>query len=320
MTRSQSIDVLNDAYDFQQSLDAVLRRHDDTPDYSVETAWVPGDPLYERPSYHEGGQYVRHMFDLYDDHLGLEGIDHDSDNMRCWDCEVYWEGAEPCFVCGLEDPDHWSARERKFNYDFQHDAQIYIYSSADADFTRSLYRVSQERRDDAVVVRFEVNTEPFHDVVAWMRAEMRRMLDEELHRVWDQAFLGDGSSMEIQNVFDVETVGTCDYQPIRASMFDRVVGGQRGEFSVGFRRPQVQTARRSGRSIVDEWLHAGDFNRVTINGITIPMEIPTESTPPSVTQRVSVQQFVPATYGRAPALPSRFDSTLLTEQRRRRDV
>lgn len=120
MTSSQSIEVLNDAYDFQQTLDEVLRRHDDTPDYAVETDWVPGDPIHEAPQRRHfmdedtltsysvvttpGGQHVRPMFELQGEYLFHTPGIKNSHRVRCEPCEVWWDNNDPCFNCGADVP------------------------------------------------------------------------------------------------------------------------------------------------------------------------------------------------------------------------
>lgn len=69
--------------------------------YREDTDWVPGVPMYDRPSSRAGQQYIRRMIESLDIappwHLTSEfSIDN-----HCVVCDVAWNGREPCFVCGI---------------------------------------------------------------------------------------------------------------------------------------------------------------------------------------------------------------------------
>jgi hypothetical protein len=64
-------------------------------------SWVPGDPLYDRPSgsaFLVGEQTVRPMFQVLPQGDWLI-------KPRCQPCQVDWADDAPCWVCGEERPD-----------------------------------------------------------------------------------------------------------------------------------------------------------------------------------------------------------------------
>jgi hypothetical protein len=81
-------EILNDSTSVQSRIDTVLA----TPelDWTNESAWFPGDPLYSSP-----GCTPRHMFDL---------IEQWTAPARCEPCQVRWSGDTPCWVCGEPRP------------------------------------------------------------------------------------------------------------------------------------------------------------------------------------------------------------------------
>lgn len=103
--RTQSANVLNEADRFETQLRWILFKQEQEAVHTallLDTGWAPGNPLHEYPNSYLGGQYVRYMVDL----LPLDRF-HDEDGIkyfraRCDECEVSWEGYDPCFSCGVE--------------------------------------------------------------------------------------------------------------------------------------------------------------------------------------------------------------------------
>lgn len=107
--KKQSAAVLDEADDFEARLRWLLFKVDqakvlypsEDPEVGPEQ-WRPGIPIYKRPSrlgYVVGQLTIRPMIqDL------PEGYFHTPEafwfKSRCHDCEVFWEGADPCWVCG----------------------------------------------------------------------------------------------------------------------------------------------------------------------------------------------------------------------------
>lgn len=94
MTRAQTVDVLNDSTTVQSRIDTVLAAPD--LDWSNDSGWQPGDPLYDRPNPYlrYGDQWVRPLIQLIED--GAEWGDY----ARCEACQVSWSGPEACWLCG----------------------------------------------------------------------------------------------------------------------------------------------------------------------------------------------------------------------------
>lgn len=90
MTSSQSIEVLNDAHDFQRRLDWVLFCEENEWPY-IEGAWNPGEPLFERPCQSEccynEVQWIRAIVELHDAHTFHTPDGMDEIVLRCTDCE-----------------------------------------------------------------------------------------------------------------------------------------------------------------------------------------------------------------------------------------
>lgn len=95
--RKTSADVLNEADRTQRVIDWVTFQAEQSRVLYDGDGWHPGDPLY--PLDTDPQDFVLVSFSS----LGLPGVFHAP---RCSDCEVYWYGDEPCFVCGAEVPNN----------------------------------------------------------------------------------------------------------------------------------------------------------------------------------------------------------------------
>lgn len=166
MTNRRSMDVTQDASAMGGRIDEMLRRFDDTLDTSSEIEWVPGDPLYQRPrGYLLGEQTVRAMFEEYhlDDSATFGGA-FDWAWARCADCQVFWMGDEPCWVCGVVCDDGLIRQPlKKFasglslraaDFDggdtqlLAFDNQVITYAAADVNATMELYQYWQNANAD----------------------------------------------------------------------------------------------------------------------------------------------------------------------------
>lgn len=101
--KKQSVEVLNDA-------DAMMRRvnwqlfvaEQEALLYDLKSyvRWTPGMPLYNRfvPVI-----YVRPIYEVLNDNM-VRVLGRGDTNVisRCLECEVWWDGDEPCFICGEE--------------------------------------------------------------------------------------------------------------------------------------------------------------------------------------------------------------------------
>lgn len=127
MPRSKSVEVLNEADRFTTQLNWLLFADEQVSrlfapskgtNVKGKKDWRPGKPLYKWPMGHMApfadcscdecleqyivygisSQYIRPMIqEIYDVHE--EWI------YRCDPCEVSWDGAEPCWNCGVPQPD-----------------------------------------------------------------------------------------------------------------------------------------------------------------------------------------------------------------------
>lgn len=88
----------------------VLSSYDVSPKLDGD-GWLPGDPLWKRPRKGAPGQqWTRPMFELHEndfahDRLALYDEELDEHYLAPWEatcptCEVSWEGAAPCWMCG----------------------------------------------------------------------------------------------------------------------------------------------------------------------------------------------------------------------------
>lgn len=121
MSRKQTVDVLNEAYDLELRMSWVLFKQEIAIDYSVD-GWVPGEPLFRRPGrnndecyamvYNEEqlrwvnryvGQHIRPMFELFDieEELSRSSRFGTYNPRYCEDCEVSWDGNDGCWICGV---------------------------------------------------------------------------------------------------------------------------------------------------------------------------------------------------------------------------
>lgn len=108
--RTQSANVLNAADDFERRLAYSLFVQEQDARLWSGYDWSPGDPLFPDPRlvFNGGtcsccndidddepyqGNVVRRMVELFNDGDNYPSI-------RCKDCEVWWRGPDPCFVCG----------------------------------------------------------------------------------------------------------------------------------------------------------------------------------------------------------------------------
>lgn len=118
---NQSVAVLNETYDVTKSIDAALSTNDGLVDYSVESDWFPGEPLYPHPrdrgTYWVGtpggpdeflvhAQTPRSMIQLRSDSA-------DDDIYMCDDCETIWYDNSPCWVCGVRYDEPYRQKYRR---------------------------------------------------------------------------------------------------------------------------------------------------------------------------------------------------------------
>lgn len=83
-------EILNGATSIQSRIDTVLTAEDHQLDWTVDTDWMPGDPIYSSP-----GCTPRRMVDL---------LESRTIPARCEPCQVRWTGDDPCWVCGEDRP------------------------------------------------------------------------------------------------------------------------------------------------------------------------------------------------------------------------
>lgn len=104
--KKQSVDVLNDAYEFELKLNwQLFKAEQERVLYGPSNVgWKPGIPIWTRPRGEGfGEQHTRRMFDLipinrfHSTPFQIYMIDE-----RCVDCEVSWMGPDPCWICGKE--------------------------------------------------------------------------------------------------------------------------------------------------------------------------------------------------------------------------
>lgn len=164
MPRSQTIDILNDAYDMQRRLDWVLFSNENEH-HGSESEWVPGDPLFDRPHmYSSHAQYIRPMFELMDYFHNNNSVYFTA---RCSECKVYWSGDEPCWVCGENAPDPLKFSEVGLgepSWDY-----VY-YTASDVEITtRTLYR---PLRIDLDIQGFSDQVSIVQELLVYMREEI----------------------------------------------------------------------------------------------------------------------------------------------------
>jgi len=101
--KKHSVDVLNEAYDFERKLNWVLfKAEQEALLYRPGEEWYPGDAMWSRPEYFRdtNQQYIRCMIEEID-----MGVFNNQDRVlfeaRCEPCQVSWEGPGPCWVCGM---------------------------------------------------------------------------------------------------------------------------------------------------------------------------------------------------------------------------
>lgn len=103
--KSDTTDILNEADDmerrlswvlFKQEQEATLYGGDDFDEEEGVMAWRPGDPVYLppelMPSYREQPSV--------DEMIAYGHTQLSFNPPRCDECETYWKGPEPCFICG----------------------------------------------------------------------------------------------------------------------------------------------------------------------------------------------------------------------------
>lgn len=109
--KKKSVDILNEADEFEAQLRWLLFKVDQAkvlyPSEDPEIGpvqWQPGIPIYSRPSaygWRVGQLSIRPMYELiHTSQFHTPEVYYDEP--RCWPCEVYWSGSQPCFVCGKE--------------------------------------------------------------------------------------------------------------------------------------------------------------------------------------------------------------------------
>jgi hypothetical protein len=100
--KKRSVTVLDEADDFEAKLRWVLFKTEQDKrlfEYNDDVPWYPGMAMYPRPRGHlVFEQTVRYMVQELDD---LREWD-DWFEYRCEDCETWWVGMDPCWVCGEE--------------------------------------------------------------------------------------------------------------------------------------------------------------------------------------------------------------------------
>jgi hypothetical protein len=149
--KKRSVTVLDEADDFEAKLRWVLFKTEQDKrlfEYNDDVPWYPGMAMYPRPRGHlVFEQTVRYMVQELDD---LREWD-DWFEYRCEDCETWWVGMDPCWVCGEERLDltksFWPGHKA-------------AYTSFD-DVTLRLDMSDMERRMGRVALRLR---EPFEDV------------------------------------------------------------------------------------------------------------------------------------------------------------
>jgi hypothetical protein len=116
MTRSQTIEVLNETISMQDRINRVVFIQETTLDYSTP-GWKPGEPLYPDPREHltQDSMYVRPVFELRDQVMTYCRGDDFGDLLHllwCQKCDVGWDEYDECWLCGtLPDP-KWNPSAR----------------------------------------------------------------------------------------------------------------------------------------------------------------------------------------------------------------
>lgn len=180
MTRARTVDVLNDSTTLQSRIDTVLAAPD--LDWSNDSGWQPGDPLYEHPWNH--GDYTRRMFEIiYDPERG----------MRCDACQVSWSGPEACWVCG----DPATARTLHFLapgtviFDETHEWSAHTSESMRS-FVEQMNAASQQmaeayrRAAERIFVSFDDSRASDHTALTWALADPEP-ITEESRQTWAHA-------------------------------------------------------------------------------------------------------------------------------------
>ncbi len=98
--RKQSVAVLDDADRFEDILNWQLFKAEQAQVLWGEAdvhPWRPGDAMFRRPDggLFGGEQYIRPLLEL----IEYDGLKSDY-VPRCDDCEIWWAGDEPCWMCG----------------------------------------------------------------------------------------------------------------------------------------------------------------------------------------------------------------------------
>lgn len=97
---TSTTEILNDTTSVQSRIDTVLSAEGNQLDWSNDTGWQPGDPIYQHP-------YVRawrtEELSVVPREM-VQVIDEPERDMRCTDCAVSWSGPEPCWSCGTDCP------------------------------------------------------------------------------------------------------------------------------------------------------------------------------------------------------------------------
>ena len=213
MTNAKSAPVLDSADAELDRLNWILfKQEQDARLWAPKTNdqdWYPGEGLWYLPTaysdddqasnmYNIGftGNAVRPMFEEVDVNsfhaLGMrvnfvddrQYINHGRDMdegseivLRCTDCEVYWNGEDPCFVCGQDVPIPMAP---KTNY------KITRRSDLEAVFENCRCRLCTQSRDATTLVGVDLDgdTSVQGYFSAWLQREMRR----ELRVFEDRAF------------------------------------------------------------------------------------------------------------------------------------
>lgn len=118
MSRSDTINLLNDADDISRKLDWILFKAEVEHIWSGSSKeWRPGDPIHQVPIYKHvlyglleatGQQYIRPMIEFIDPDGYFEpdtGEWVETGEMqepRCIECMTFWVGPDPCFSCGTK--------------------------------------------------------------------------------------------------------------------------------------------------------------------------------------------------------------------------
>lgn len=185
--------------------------------------WVPGDPLYERPygGHILGLQTIRYMMDLFDDNTVADNAVEDY--RHCEACDVHWRGHEGCWICGEgerpEFPEYQpidvNGRGERIYMDFDIDFNRYRISDGSfvlqvpahvvydgpPDLIHQMFhqRREEHRRREMLERRREHEQQTMVDVsrrvnrhvesfMDAMRADMRRMYNENLRHFMEEAF------------------------------------------------------------------------------------------------------------------------------------